>query len=96
MEPRIASPKQTCQRVELRIVAAPHHLSSRRGRDHGMTAEQASAALRSLMHDDDKKWFYAYAMGAGCTTEDNNEISVAIRRRDAELRAVIAEHREGS
>jgi hypothetical protein len=61
-----------------------------------MTAEQASAELRSLMHDEDKKWFYAYAMGAGCTTEDNNEISVAIRRRDAELRAVIAEHREGS
>ena len=48
------------------------------------------------MHGDDKKWFYAYAMGAGCTTEDNNEISVAIRRRDAELRAVIAEHREAS
>jgi hypothetical protein len=45
-----------------------------------MTAEQASAELRSLMHDDDKTWFYAYAMGAGCTTEDNNEISVAIRR----------------
>jgi len=39
---------------------------------------------------------YAYAMGAGCTTEDNNEIGVAIRRRAAKLRAVIAEHREGS
>jgi hypothetical protein len=60
-----------------------------------MTAEQASAELRSLMHDDDKKWSCAYAMGAGCTTEDNNEISVAIRRRDADLRAVIVEHREG-
>jgi hypothetical protein len=60
-----------------------------------MNAEQASAELRSLMHDEDKKWLYAYAMGAGCTTEDNTEISVAIRRRDAELRAVIAEHREG-
>ena len=60
-----------------------------------MTAEQASAELQSLMHDEDKKWFYSYALGAGCTTEDNNEISVAIRRRDAELRAVIAEYREG-
>jgi hypothetical protein len=96
MEARIGSPKNTCHRAELRIVVAPLHLSSRRGHDHGMTAEQASAELRSLMHDDDKKWFYAYAMGAGCTTEDNNEISVAIRRRDAQLRAVLAEHREGS
>jgi hypothetical protein len=96
MQARIRSPKNTCHRAELRIVAKPLHLSSRRGRDHGMTAEQASAELRSLMHDEDKKWFYAYAMGAGCTTEDNNEISVAICRRDAELRAVIAEHREGS
>jgi hypothetical protein len=61
-----------------------------------MTAEQASAELWSLMHDEDKKWFFAYAMGAGCTTEDNGEISVAIRRRVAELRAVIAEHREWS
>jgi hypothetical protein len=60
-----------------------------------MTGEQASAELRSLMYDEDKKWFYAYAMGAGCTTEDNNEISVAIRRRDTDLRAVIAEHRTG-
>jgi hypothetical protein len=33
-------------------------------------------------------------MGAGCTTEDNNEISVAIRRRVTDLCAVIAEHRE--
>jgi hypothetical protein len=48
------------------------------------------------MYDDDKKWFFAYAMGAGCTTEDNSEISVAIRRRVTELRAVIGEHREGS
>jgi hypothetical protein len=61
-----------------------------------MTGEQASAELRSLMYDEDKKWFYAYAMGAGCTTEDNNEISVAIRRRVVELRAVIAEHRTTS
>jgi hypothetical protein len=59
-----------------------------------MTAEQAVAELRSLMYDEDKKWFYAYAMGAGCTTEDNSEISVAIRRRVTDLRAVIAEHRE--
>jgi hypothetical protein len=57
--------RQTCHRAEGRIVATPRHLSSRRGRDHGVPA-------------------------------DNNEISVAIRRRDAELRAVIAEHREGS
>jgi hypothetical protein len=35
-------------------------------------------------------------MGAGCTTEDNSDISVAIRRRVKELQAVIAEHREGS
>ena len=59
-----------------------------------MTAAQASAELRSLMYDEDKKWFYAYAMGAGCSTEDDNEISVAIRRRDSDLRAVIAEHRK--
>jgi hypothetical protein len=59
-----------------------------------MTAEQAGAELRSLMYDEDKKWCYAYAMGAGCTTEDNNEISVAIRRRVTDLCAVIAEHRE--
>ncbi len=65
-------------------------------RGDGITGERASAELRSLMYDDDKKWFYAYAMGAGCTTEDNSEISVAIRRRVTELRAVIAEHREGS
>jgi hypothetical protein len=61
-----------------------------------MTAQQAGAELRSLMCDEDKKWFYAYAMGAGCTTEDNGDISVAIRRRVTELQAVIAEHREGS
>jgi hypothetical protein len=61
-----------------------------------MTAQQAGAELRSLMCDEDKKWFYAYAMGAGCTTEDNSDISVAIRRRVTELQAVIAEHREGS
>jgi hypothetical protein len=65
-------------------------------RGDGITGERASAELRSLMYDEDKKWFYAYAMGAGCTTEDNSEISVAIRRRVTELRAVIAEHREGS
>ena len=45
------------------------------------------------MCDEDKKWFYAYAMGAGCTTEDNSDISVAIRRRVTELQAVI--HRRG-
>jgi hypothetical protein len=39
------------------------------------------------MHDDDEKWLPAYAMGAGCTTGDNDEIRVAIRRRDANLRA---------
>jgi hypothetical protein len=61
-----------------------------------MTSEQASAELRALMYDEDKKWFFAYAMGAGCTTEENGEISVAIRRRVTELHAVIAEHREGS
>ena len=59
-----------------------------------LTVERARAELRSLMYDEDKKWFYAYAMGAGCTTEDNTEISVAIRRRVNELCAVIAEHRE--
>jgi hypothetical protein len=58
-----------------------------------MTAEQAGAELRSLMYDEDKKWFYAYAMGAGCTTEDNGEISAAIRRRVTDLRAVIADDR---
>jgi hypothetical protein len=61
-----------------------------------MTGEQASAELRSLMCDEDKTWFYAYAVGAGCTTEGNDEISVTIRRRVVELRAVIAEHRKGS
>jgi hypothetical protein len=89
--------RRTCSTgAELPSAAAPVRLSSGRGRGDELTAEQASAELRSLMHDNDKKWFYAYAMGASCTTEDNNEISVAIRRRDAELRAVIAEHREGS
>jgi hypothetical protein len=71
------------------------HPSSRRGGDSAMTAEQASTELRSLVNDEDKKWFYACAMGAGCTTEDNNEISVAIRRRDTELRATVSEPREG-
>jgi hypothetical protein len=61
-----------------------------------MTGEQASAELRSLMCDEDKKWFYAYGVGAGSTIEGNNEISVTIRRRVAELRAVIAVHRKGS
>jgi hypothetical protein len=60
-----------------------------------MTGEQASAELRSLMYDENNKWFYAYAMGAGCTTDDDNEVSVTMRCRDAELRAVIAEHRKG-
>jgi hypothetical protein len=91
MRGRIGSPKTR--------PTGPSYESSRRlpplG-DNGMTAEQASAELRSLMHDEDKKWFYAFAMGAGCTTEDNGEISMAIRRRDAALRAVVAEHRGGS
>jgi hypothetical protein len=76
------------------IAAAPLRTASAVGRGDAMTAEQAGAELRSLMYDEDKKWFYAYAMGAGCTTEDNNEISVAIRRRVTDLCAVIAEHRE--
>jgi hypothetical protein len=45
------------------------------------------------MHDENKKWFFAYAMGVGCTTEDNGEIGVAVRRRVAELRAVIVQPR---
>jgi hypothetical protein len=78
------------------MIAATHiHTSSGRGCGDAMTGEQASAELHSFMYDEDKKWFFAYAMGAGCTTEDNSEISVAIRRRVMELRAVIAEHREG-
>lgn len=64
------------------------------GRDCATTAEQVSAELRSLMNDEDKKWFYAYAMGARCTTEENNEISMAIGR-DAGLRARGGEPREG-
>jgi hypothetical protein len=46
------------------------------------------------MNDEDKKWFYAYAMGARCATEENNEISMAIGR-DAGLRARGGEPREG-
>jgi hypothetical protein len=76
------------------MAAAPLRTASAGGRGDGMTAEQVDAELRSLMYDNDKKWFYAYAMGAGCTTEDNSEISVAIRRRVTDLCAVIAEHRE--
>lgn len=59
-----------------------------------MTAEQASAALHKLMHSPETEWWYAFAMGAGCTTETgHDEILQSIRNQDARLRAILSEHR---
>lgn len=55
-----------------------------------MTREEASARLLELMHGEKTKWWYAYAMGHGCTTEDgSDEIMQSIRDEDALLRSII-------
>jgi hypothetical protein len=58
-----------------------------------LTADQASAELHELMHGK-TRWHYAFAFGAGCTlSERGDEVYTAIRAKDAELRAIITEHK---
>jgi|tagenome__1003787_1003787.scaffolds.fasta_scaffold20768604_2 hypothetical protein len=58
-----------------------------------LTGEQASAELNELMHGK-TRWHYAFAFGAGCTlSERGDEVYAAIRAKDAQLRAIIAEHK---
>jgi hypothetical protein len=55
-----------------------------------MTREEASTRLRELMHGEKTKWWYAFAMGGGCTIENgDDEIMQAIRDEDAMLRSII-------
>jgi len=54
--------------------------------------ERAEAELRELMHGS-ARWHYAFAMGHGCSIGEQDEVSRAVRRRDSELRAAIAEHK---
>lgn len=55
----------------------------------------AEAELHELMYGK-TKWQYAFAMGHGCSMGSSDEVERAIRCRDAELRAFIAEHSVGS
>jgi hypothetical protein len=58
-----------------------------------LRAEQASAELHELMHGE-TKWLYAFAFGHGCTLQARgDDVYTAIRERDAQLRAIIAEHK---
>jgi hypothetical protein len=58
-----------------------------------VTAEQASAELHELMHGK-TRWLYAFAFGAVCSLSERGDgVYTAIRARDAELRAIIAEHK---
>lgn len=54
-----------------------------------MTTAEAERELHELMHGV-TRWQYAFAMGHGCAI-GHDEASAGIRRRDAELRAIIAE-----
>lgn len=56
-----------------------------------MSRAEASKRLHNLMHGEKTKWWYAYAMGHGCSIENgSDEIMQAIREEDALLREIIA------
>jgi hypothetical protein len=52
-----------------------------------MSLEELKAELRALL----ASWEYAYAMGHGCSIGDHPRLR-DVRRRVADLRALIAEH----
>lgn len=57
-----------------------------------MTLDEALAELHDLMHGP-RRFHYAWAFGNACEGGKGHPTMVALRRRDAELRAIIAEHR---
>jgi hypothetical protein len=54
-----------------------------------MTKDEASAELNKLR----STWQYAYAMGHGCSMEDNTSFARIIREKDKALWAVVSEHK---
>ncbi|MGH9961872.1 MAG: hypothetical protein ACREBC_32890, partial [Pyrinomonadaceae bacterium] len=55
-----------------------------------MTREEASQELHDLMHGESTRWWYAFAMGHGCSiANENDEIMQAIRKQDTMLRSII-------